>query len=65
MGAEVKSPPGNGLYFFRIHGEIYHFVSLLYPNDKSIVSRCSITTEFLDAFQILTHCISSNYMSIF
>ncbi|GBM06010.1 hypothetical protein AVEN_49400-1 [Araneus ventricosus] len=26
MGAEVKSPPGNGPYYFRIHGQIYHCI---------------------------------------
>jgi hypothetical protein len=35
MGAEIKSSPGNGLYSFRIYDKIYHFVSLLYPNDKN------------------------------
>jgi hypothetical protein len=29
MGAEIKSPPGNGPYYFRIHGQIYHIVSPL------------------------------------
>jgi hypothetical protein len=32
VGAEIKSLPENGLNSFRIHGEIYHFVWLLYPN---------------------------------
>jgi hypothetical protein len=54
MGAGIKSPPGNGLYSFCIHGEIYHFASLLYPNDKSrlrygklyILDSAKATTEW-------------------
>jgi hypothetical protein len=32
-GVEIKSPPGNGPYRSRIHGQIYHLVSPLYPNE--------------------------------
>jgi hypothetical protein len=35
MGADIKSPPGNGPYCFRIHGQIYHLVSPLYPNESN------------------------------
>jgi hypothetical protein len=35
MGAEIKSPPENGPYCFRIHGQIYHLVSPLYPNQEN------------------------------
>jgi hypothetical protein len=35
MGSEIKSLPGNGPYNFRIHGEIYHLVSPLYPNEAN------------------------------
>ncbi|GBN96392.1 hypothetical protein AVEN_7481-1 [Araneus ventricosus] len=34
MGAEVKSPPGNGPYCFRIHGHIYHRIAPLYSNER-------------------------------
>ncbi|GBM49649.1 hypothetical protein AVEN_3232-1 [Araneus ventricosus] len=34
MGAEVKAPPGNGPYFFRIHGLIYHRIAPLYSNER-------------------------------
>ncbi|GBL81581.1 hypothetical protein AVEN_93383-1 [Araneus ventricosus] len=34
MGAEVKSPPGNGPYCFRIHGQIYHRIAPLYSNER-------------------------------
>jgi hypothetical protein len=27
MGGEIKSPPGNGPYWFRVHGQIHHLVS--------------------------------------
>jgi hypothetical protein len=30
-GAEVKSPPGNDAYYFRIHSQNYHVVSQPYP----------------------------------
>ncbi|GBO29161.1 hypothetical protein AVEN_236302-1 [Araneus ventricosus] len=33
-GAEVKSPPGNGPYCFRIHGQIYHRIAPLYSNER-------------------------------
>jgi hypothetical protein len=32
VGREIKSPPGNDLYCFQIHGQIYQLVSQLYPN---------------------------------
>jgi hypothetical protein len=32
MGPEIKSPPGNGPDCIRIHGQIYHLLSPLYPN---------------------------------
>nr|XP_042913564.1 uncharacterized protein LOC122273596 [Parasteatoda tepidariorum] len=35
FGARIKPPPGNGPYFFRIHGQIYHMVSPLYSNDQN------------------------------
>jgi hypothetical protein len=35
MGAEVKSPPGNGPCCFRTLSQIYHLVSQLYPNDAN------------------------------
>jgi hypothetical protein len=35
MDAEIKSPPGNGPYCFWIHGQIYHLVSALYPNEAN------------------------------
>jgi flagellar biosynthesis GTPase FlhF len=35
MGADIKSPPGNGPHCFRIHGQIYHLVSPLYPNESN------------------------------
>ncbi|GBN12749.1 hypothetical protein AVEN_246718-1 [Araneus ventricosus] len=35
MGAEIKAPPGTGPYCFRIHGQIYHMVSLLYSNERN------------------------------
>jgi hypothetical protein len=31
VGAEINSPPENHPYCFRIHGQIYHLVSPLYP----------------------------------
>lgn len=31
----LRLPLGSGLYFFRIHGEIYYFVSLLYPDEEN------------------------------
>jgi hypothetical protein len=35
MGADIKSPPGNGPYCFRLHDQLYHLVSLLYPKEKT------------------------------
>jgi hypothetical protein len=35
MSAEIKSLPGNGPYCFWIHGQIYHLVSPLYPNEEN------------------------------
>jgi hypothetical protein len=35
VGARIKSPPGNGTYCFWIHGQIYHLVSPLYPNEAN------------------------------
>jgi len=35
MGAEIKSSPGNGPHCFRLHGQIYHLVSLLYANEAN------------------------------
>ncbi|XP_053150109.1 uncharacterized protein LOC128344287 [Hemicordylus capensis] len=34
MGAEINTPPGRGPYCFRIHGQIYHKVSPLYPSEQ-------------------------------
>jgi hypothetical protein len=34
MGAEIKSPPGNGQHCFRIQGQIYHLVSPLYSTKQ-------------------------------
>jgi hypothetical protein len=34
MGAEIKSPPKNGPYCFRILDEIDHLISSLYPNER-------------------------------
>ncbi|GBM86291.1 hypothetical protein AVEN_207986-1 [Araneus ventricosus] len=34
MGAEVKSPPGNGPYCFIIHCQIYHRIAPLYSNES-------------------------------
>jgi hypothetical protein len=36
IGAEIKLPPGNGPYCFWIHSQIYHFISPLYPKEKSM-----------------------------
>jgi hypothetical protein len=47
MGAEVKSPPGNGPYSYCIHGKIWHFVSLLYPDDKSRPDTGTFTFSIL------------------
>jgi hypothetical protein len=33
MDAEIKLPPENGQYCFRIQRQIYQLVSLLYPNE--------------------------------
>jgi hypothetical protein len=35
MGAEIKSPPGNGPYCFRVHVQVYHLVSPLYPREAN------------------------------
>jgi hypothetical protein len=35
MSAEIKSPPGNGPYCFRIRGQICHLVSRLNPNEEN------------------------------
>ncbi|GBO14986.1 hypothetical protein AVEN_263071-1 [Araneus ventricosus] len=34
MGAEVKSPPGNSPYCFRIHCQIYHRTAPLYSDER-------------------------------
>jgi hypothetical protein len=34
-GSEIKSPFENGPYGFRIHGQIYHFLWLLYPYETN------------------------------
>jgi hypothetical protein len=34
LGASISLPPGRGPYCFRIHGQIYHRVSPLHPNEK-------------------------------
>ncbi|GBM59449.1 hypothetical protein AVEN_117650-1 [Araneus ventricosus] len=34
MRDEVKAPPRNGQYCFRIHGQIYHRIAPLYSNEK-------------------------------
>jgi hypothetical protein len=31
VGADIKSLPGNGPHCSRIHCQIYHLISLLYP----------------------------------
>jgi hypothetical protein len=36
MGAEIQSPPGNGTYCFQTHSQIFHFVSVLYPELENI-----------------------------
>jgi hypothetical protein len=33
VGMEIKLPPGNGPYCFRVYGQIYRLVSPLYPNE--------------------------------
>src|ERR1700735_1404002 len=33
MGANVKPPPGNGPYCFRIQGQVYHVSGPLHPTD--------------------------------
>jgi hypothetical protein len=33
MGAEIKSPNVNGSYCIQTHGQIYHFVSPMYPDE--------------------------------
>jgi hypothetical protein len=33
MGTEIKSPHINDLHSFRIHGQIYHLVLQLYPDE--------------------------------
>jgi hypothetical protein len=35
MGVEIKSPPGNSPYRFRIYDQTYHFVSPLHPNQAN------------------------------
>jgi hypothetical protein len=35
MGAEIKFPSGNVSHCFWIHGQIYHFFSLLYSNEAN------------------------------
>jgi hypothetical protein len=35
MGAETKSPQGNGPYCFRLHDQLYNLVSLLHPNEET------------------------------
>jgi hypothetical protein len=56
--AEVKPPPGYGLYSFRIHGEIYHIVLLLYPNNKSRLGYGQL--YILDSAQAKTKLFKSN-----
>jgi hypothetical protein len=34
-GAEIKSPPGNSPHCFRIHGQIYHLILPLRPNQRN------------------------------
>ncbi len=34
MGASISQPPGRGPNCFKIHGQIYHRVSPLHPNEK-------------------------------
>jgi hypothetical protein len=36
MGAGIKSPPESSPYSFRIRGQIYRFVSPLYPNEANM-----------------------------
>jgi hypothetical protein len=36
MGVEIKSPPGNGPYSFRIRGQIYYLVLLLYQEEANM-----------------------------
>lgn len=33
VGTEIKLPPGNDPYCFRVCGQIYHLVSPLFPNE--------------------------------
>jgi hypothetical protein len=35
MGAEIKSPPGNGPYSYWLHGQIYHLLLTLYQNEAN------------------------------
>jgi hypothetical protein len=35
MSVEIKSPPGNGPYCFRIHGQIYHLFLFLYATEAN------------------------------
>jgi hypothetical protein len=35
LGAEIKSPPINNPYYFRIHGQNYHLDSQPYPNEAN------------------------------
>jgi hypothetical protein len=35
MGAKFNFPPVNGLYHFQIHGQIYHLVAPLCPNEAN------------------------------
>jgi hypothetical protein len=36
VGTEIKPLPGNGPYYFQIQNQIYHSVSLLYPNEANV-----------------------------
>lgn len=48
---EIKSPPGNGPYCFRIDGQIYHLVSPLYPSEADkpeALGSAIVTTRALE-----------------
>lgn len=38
FGANIVKPPGIGPYCFKIHGQIYHKISALHPNDNETPS---------------------------
>jgi hypothetical protein len=56
MGAEIKPPLGNGSYCFPIHGQMYHLVASLYPNETNkpgyeqllIFDSAEATTKLLE-----------------